>query len=567
VQTRGALAAVAAAVDGTTLVGLDIETSGLAARTDRVRLLSLACDTTDGGSFNYLVDCTTVSPAPLWEPLAGKPLVIHNAAFDLAFLARLGFIPTGPVYDTLLLARVLEAGGKDFHHCSLAECCRRYLGRPLDKEQQRSDWSGALTDAQLSYAADDAAVLASLYRVLAQRLQDADLEGTAELETRALPAFLWLARSGVAFDRAAWDALTGEARRMAEDLADRLDATAPARDGYWAREGAWHWNSPKQVKAAFAAAGVRLASTDDEALAAVDLPMAALVRDYRAAEKRVSSYGPDWSKHAGPDGRIYASWNQLGSVAGRTSCKAPNVQQVPRDPRYRRCFVAPPGRVLVKADYSQLQLRIAAKGANDGAMLNAYARGEDLHTVTARQLTGKADVSKGDRQLAKAVIFGLLFGLGPGGLRQYARAHFNLEVSEAEAKDHARAFFAKYRGLKSWHREARWSPATECRTLAGRRRLLDEKTPYTHRLNSPVQGSEADGSKAAMALLWERRDQCPGAFPVIFNHDEIVVEADAGQAEAARAWLVAAMVDAMAPLLDPVPAVVETRTARTWAGD
>src|SRR4029453_11479683 len=109
-----------------------------------------------------------------------------------------------------------------------------------------------------------------------------------------------------------------------------------------------------------------------EALARVDHPMAALLRDHRAAQKRVTTYGTDWSKHAAEDRRIYADLKQLGSVAGRTSCSSPNLQQVPRDPRYRRCFVAPPGRVLVKADYSQLQLRIAAKIADEKRMLAAY---------------------------------------------------------------------------------------------------------------------------------------------------------------------------------------------------
>jgi DNA polymerase-1 len=402
-----------------------------------------------------------------------------------------------------------------------------------------------------------------LYAALAQKVEATGLERAAEIETRALPAFVWLARSGVAFDRATWDSLTREAEQAAQELAARLDAAAPPRPGFLVKDGAWDWNSPQQVKAAFEAAGIKLDSTEDEALAGVDHPMAALLRDYRVAQKRVTTYG----KHAREDGRIYAAWNQLGSVAGRTSCSSPNLQQVPRDPRYRRCFVAPPGRVLVKADYSQLQLRIAARIAGDEAMLDAYARGEDLHTRTARQLTGKAEVSKADRQLAKAVNFGLLFGLGAKGLRGYARSNYGLDLSEAEAQRYRQAFFAAYPGLARWHRRAGASAAKECRTLAGRRRLLDARTPYTHRLNSPVQGTEADGAKLAMALLWERRGQCPGAFPVLFCHDEIVVEADAGRVEAAAAWLRQAMLDSMVPMLAPVLVEVEVRVGATWGGD
>jgi DNA polymerase-1 len=151
-------------------------------------------------------------------------------------------------------------------------------------------------------------------------------------------------------------------------------------------------------------------------------------------------------------------------------------------------------------------------------------------------------------------------------LIKYARSNYGLDLTEAQAAQYRRAFFASYPGLERWHRQAGNSRARECRTLAGRRRLLDDKTPYTHRLNTPVQGTEADGAKLAMALLWERRDQCPGAFPVLFVHDEIVVECDEAEADAAAAWLKQAMLDGMAPLVEPVPVEVEVKVGRTWGG-
>jgi DNA polymerase-1 len=560
------LAALAAVEDEP--VALDLETTGLDPRADRVRLLTLALPTIDGGSFAYILDAFALDPAPVLQALVDKDLVSHNAAFDLAFLRRVGFVPAGPVHDTLLLSRLLTAGafaGADPN--SLAACCQRELGIALEKAHQKDDWAGALAEQQLAYAAQDAAVLGPLYAAVRRKVEAAGLAGVASIETRALPAFVWLAGCGVSFDRDAWDALTREAQHQTEDLARRLDEAAPPRNGYLQRCGAWDWNSSQQVKAAFEACGIALESTGDEALAALNHPMAALLREYRAAQKRVTTYGTDWGKHAAGDGRIYAKWNQLGSVAGRTSCSAPNLQQVPRDPRYRRCFAAPVGRLLIKADYSQLQLRIAAKIAGEQTMLAAYTRGEDLHTLTARQLTGKEGVSKADRQLAKAVNFGLLFGLGAKGLRGYARSNYGLDLTEAEAHNYRNAFFAAYPALARWHRRAGATSAKECRTLAGRRRLLDDRTPYTHRLNSPVQGSEADGAKLAMALLWERRDRCPRAFPVLFNHDEIVVECDAGQADATAAWLKQAMLDGMGSLIDPVPCEVEVRVGRTWAGD
>jgi DNA polymerase-1 len=228
--------------------------------------------------------------------------------------------------------------------------------------------------------------------------------------------------------------------------------------------------------------------------------------------------------------------------------------------------VAGPGRVLVKADYSQIELRIAAKVSGDKALLDAYRRGEDLHTLTARTVLGIADVTPRHRQLAKALNFGLLYGMGARGFRLYARSEFGLVLTEDEARRYRNGFFQSYLGLAAWHRRAGQSGdrAIETRTVAGRRRLGVQR--FTEKLNTPVQGTGADGLKLALALLWERRDQCPGAFPELAVHDEIVVEADADQADATAAWLKQAMTDAMAPLIDPVPVEVEIKTARTWGG-
>jgi DNA polymerase-1 len=555
------LGIVNVALDESALVAIDVETTGLDPRRDRARLLTLA---TDRGVF--ILDCFAVAPSPLWDVLAEKEIIGHNLSFDLSFLAKLGFTPGGRIHDTMLMARMLGAGSQDFYHSGLAECVARELGKTLDKSAQKSNWSGRLTTDQLAYAADDAAVLVPLYQALRTKIDAAKLAQALEIEERALPGFVWLSGAGVPFDSAAWQALANEAAAEAEDLTQRLDDIAPVRDGHFAGASAWDWNSPQQVKDALEAAGCVVESTEDEALAALDHPLASLIRQYRAAMKRVGTYGKDWLSHVDADGRVFASWNQLGSVAGRTSCSEPNLQQVPRDPRYRACFRAPDGRVLVKADYSQLQLRIAAKIANEKHMLAAYARGEDLHTLTAKSLAGKAEVTKQDRQLAKAVNFGLLFGLGAKGLRGYARSNYGLEPTEAEAKRYRQAFFAAYPGLAAWHKRAGNSRAQECRTLANRRRLLDEKTPYTHRLNTPVQGTEADGAKLALALLWERRSQAPGAFPVLFVHDEIVVECDHDQADAVSAWLRQDMLDGMADWLTHVPVEVEVRTASAWGG-
>ncbi len=176
-------------------------------------------------------------------------------------------------------------------------------------------------------------------------------------------------------------------------------------------------------------------------------------------------------------------------------------------------------------------------------------------------------MTKEQRQLAKALNFVLLYGMGARGFCLYARSQYGLSLTEQEAHRYRDAFFHAYPGLAGWHRRVRSVVTTETRTLLGRRRLLDEGTPDTQRLNTPIQGAGADGLKRALALLWERRDQVPGAFPMLAVHDEIVVEAAAEQAAIATDWLTRSMTEELAPLLAPVPVVVDVKVSRTWGGE
>jgi DNA polymerase-1 len=558
VEDHAGLATIAAALDGTRLVGLDVETTGLNPREDRVRLLSLSCATIDGGRFTYIVDCFKADPSLLWDRLAEKDLVIHNAAFDLAFLARLGFTPAGKVYDTMALSQLLTAGTPDRN--TLADCCERYLGRSLDKAEQKSDWSGPLTESQLAYAAADVDCLAPLLTALAAKIKEAGLVEVANIERRALPALVWLSSNGVALDVGVWQALARAADQEAERLRRELDAGATQRPGTLDGCSPWNWDSPQQAQQALALAGCKVEDTADDTLAAVEHPLAQLLRAYRLASKRGGTYGTQWLSHVEENGRVYPSWRQTGAASGRMSCSDPNMQNLPRGD-YRRCVVAPPGRLLVKADYSQIELRIAAKVSGDKALLDAYLRGDDLHKITARNVLGIADVTKEHRQLAKALNFGLLYGMGARGFRQYAKAQYGLALTEADAHRYRSAFFKSYPGLAAWHRSIPQT-AIDTRTLAGRR--VRNVARFTEKLNLPIQGTGADGLKLALALLWERRGAAPGAFLVLAVHDEIVVEADADKADTAAAWLKSAMVEAMAPLIAPVPVEVEVKVGNTW---
>jgi DNA polymerase-1 len=316
--------------------------------------------------------------------------------------------------------------------------------------------------------------------------------------------------------------------------------------------------------------GVELPDTKDETLAfhAKEHEFIAALRNYRKAFKLASTYGAGWLESGyQQQGRIYASWRQLRAATGRMACDHPNLQNIPRSGTLRSCIRAPEGRVFVIADYSQIELRIAAKISGDTEMLAAYAEGQDLHTLTAQSLTGYKDVSKDDRKLAKAVNFGLLYGMGAKGLQSYALRSYGVEMSLEEAVLYRRRFFETYPGLKRWHdneRRAWHRNEGETRTLTGRRRMSVER--LTDRLNAPVQGTAADGLKLALAFLWKRRDECPGAVPILVCHDEVVVECDADKAEEAKEWLDQAMNDGMDAVVNVTEPhiLIEVEASASW---
>jgi DNA modification methylase len=184
--------------------------------------------------------------------------------------------------------------------------------------------------------------------------------------------------------------------------------------------------------------------------------------------------------------------------------------------------------------------------------------------MTARMLLDKDDISKADRQLAKSAGFGLTFGLSPNGYRNYARASWDIDLTEEQARYYHGKFFQAYPAIARWHALVRIRRMNETRTPWGRRRLMDQTTPDTIRINTPVQGTEADGMKGAMALLWETRHTVPGAFPVLMVHDCLVVECDPSQREAVENWLRSAMVRAMQPLLGDIPCGVDVHSGQRF---
>jgi DNA polymerase-1 len=557
------------------VIGLDLEThstfpdGALDPHLGVIRLVTLAVEETDADTgqvtpASFLIDAGACED---WPEVIGRILadativkVAHNGKFDLKFLMARGLLVAN-VFDTMLAAQLLDGGQhlKERGYFKLGTVVQRHLGQPLDKSQQTSNWGvPALSREQLEYAAKDATVLLPLYWRLKRELRKAKLEEMARLEMAALPALAWMEVAGAPFDAGAWAELSDKAMSDRLALEDEIKVLLGMPE--------INLESPKQFQKALAGLGIKIPDTREETLTSVvgQHPVVSKFLAYREVSKRASTYGIDFLKHVHPvTNRIHANYRQVGAATGRMSCSGPNLQNIPRDPGYRSCFRPAPGRVLVKADYSQIELRIAAQVAGDKRMIEAYQAGDDLHALTARTVLKSDDIEvrPEDRQAAKALNFGLIYGMGAPRLREYAANSYRVEMTEKEAERFRTQFFKLYPGLRLWHRRQRDGRITT-RTVGGRRRLAVER--FTLKLNTPIQGTGADGLKAALALLWETRDVCPSAIPVLCVHDEIVIECDADEAERAREWLVDCMKKGMERYLTKVPVDVEAKVISSW---
>lgn len=404
---------------------------------------------------------------------------------------------------------------------------------------------------------------------LESEIKAAGLERVWALETRLFPVVLAMQRTGIRVDGARLKHFIQGELAKASDLGEKIQKHFPARINL---------SSPQQLLVSLNKLGLKLGSTKSQVLSETDHPIAGDILSWRSnigGVRQAESY----LEAVASDGRVHPTLNQFGAATGRFSCKDPNLQAVGRNKELRACFIPAEGCKFVIADYSQIELRLAAFLAKDETMLQAFRDGKDIHAITAARILGKPleAVTKADRQLAKAVNFGLLYGQGANGLMKYAKSNYGVSLTEQQAQQFRKAFFDAYSGIRRWHDEtwlkARDPEVTEARTLLGRRRVLlalngDDKVEwkrFTDLINHPVQGLGGDIIKLAMCELAEALKDS-GARMVLTVHDELVVEAPTSEAECSRTIVEETMVHAAERLTGAKDLfAAETVMADSWA--
>lgn len=419
-----------------------------------------------------------------------------------------------------------------------------------------------------------ASLLPDMYNKLLEKLNPQSKKLYDEVEL-PLAKLLWdMECRGFAVDRNALDSFS--------DVLSR--SIAEEEEAIWALAGeSFNINSPKQLGTVlFEKLGLPHYrktksgySTDDSVLEKLEPyhPIVGLIRDYRKDTKLKNTYCDGLSKQISADGRIHTTFKQTQTLTGRLSSAEPNLQNIPvrteKGREFRKFFVAGEGNVLIDADYSQIELRILAHVANDEELINAFRNGEDIHTVTASQVFGVpvSQVSGEMRKRAKAVNFGIIYGIGDYSLSQ------DLKIPRKVAAEYISNYLSNYPSVKEYLENtklfARENGYVE--TIFGRRRYVPELASTNKNLqafgervamNTPIQGAAADLIKMAMILTDKMLKEAGLRARLILQiHDELIIEAPENEAESAKEILKKAM--SQAAELN-VPLSVDVGMGKSW---
>jgi DNA polymerase-1 len=415
-------------------------------------------------------------------------------------------------------------------------------------------------------------------------LKNYELDKIFKLEMQLLPILLEAKRTGVTVDRAAAKQLIKKCEANAKEIEKQLpmiyvDKVPVYTDGSTEalfevpatyRQERLNPRAPQQVADFF---GIPDAQEDTlrEYVKETGDEHAKTVMAIKKEKKKASSVKKQILNRITLDGRIHTTFRQTFTDTGRLSSTEPNLQNQDRGSDVRSLFVAAKGKRFVIADYSQLELRLAAYYSGDKTMIKAYADGRDLHSETQLRIFGdprnmSSEERKKTRTLSKNINFGLVYGGGAGVLVRFAFKS-GIEISDDEAEEYRNAFREAYPELVWWQRKEGKVDREYIYTHLGRRRYVEKGEYFNARINNKIQGTAADGMKLAMVYLYRQH----GILPLLNVHDEVVIECDAKTCQNVMDTAVSVMEQAMyrasgMSLTHPrVPIGVEAGIAETWA--
>ena len=512
----------------------------------------------------------------------GKNKVGHHLKYDAHIFARYGISLRGMQFDSMLESYVLNSVATRHDMDSVA---RHYLGiNTIHYEDVAGKGAKQLTFNQVDleqaapYAAEDADITLKLHQHLWGKLQQIpELQGVyEEIEQPLVPVLLEMEECGVLLDR---DMLRKQSSELAGAMLE-LEKKAHELAG-----GPFNLGSPKQLQQIlFTDQGLPVIrktpkgqpSTAEDVLQelASDYELPSVILEYRSVSKLKSTYTDKLPLQVSPDtGRVHTSYHQAVAATGRLSSTDPNLQNIPirtaAGRRIREAFIAPEGALLLAADYSQIELRIMAHLSGDKGLLRAFADDRDIHQATAAEVFELEldEVTADHRRSAKAINFGLMYGMSAFGLAK------QLGISRGEAQEYVNLYFDRYPGVKKFMDDIRDQArnAGYVETVFGRRLYLPEinarnaqRRQYAERsaINAPMQGTAADIIKKAMISVqhWLKSSGIDARM-IMQVHDELVFEVEQSQADALRQQVVQLMSEAA---VLAVPLKVEAGLGLNW---
>jgi DNA polymerase I len=520
---------------------------------------------------------------PLTNP--DIPKIAHNAKYDYTILDQYGLRVTPIGFDTMIAEWLTDPGSK---HKGLKDLARHRLGIEMTDidvligsgKKQRSFAEVAIEEAA-PYGAADADITLRLVKPLRAEIEEKGLAKILDIEMPLIEILSDMEQAGIGVDLDFFE-------QMSQELAQRLGEVETAV--FQIAGEPFNLNSSQQLsdilfgKLGLPRDGVSKTKSGHYSTAASVLELLRsadttgiikLILEHRELGKLKSTYVDALPELVNPNtGRLHTSFNQTGAITGRIASSNPNLQNIPIrseiGQQIRRGFVAKPGHYFLAVDYSQVELRILAHISQDAALLEAFRQGQDIHTTTAAAVYGidVSDVDYNQRRFAKAVNFGLIYGMGAYRLSR------DSELTLAEAENYIKEYFARFPGIQTYLDQTKEQAQRQgyVETLLGRRRYFPvfqgagsrnqqaRMRAEREAINHPIQGTAADIIKIAMINL-HKLLQPYGAHMLLQVHDELLLEVPAAELDEVRDLVVTTMNSAYK--LD-VPLKVEASTGQNW---